>query len=109
MPTPSPFPGMDPYLEQHWEDVHHRLVTYACDQLQDQLPRDLVARLQERVYLATPGGRGRDLHPDVRVAERARPGRRGGTALRVKTATPVVVELDDPAREGFIEIQEVGS
>jgi hypothetical protein len=25
---PSPFPGMDPYLEGHlWPDVHHRLAT----------------------------------------------------------------------------------
>jgi hypothetical protein len=33
----SPFPGMDPYLEQHWLDVHHRLATYARDQLQRKL------------------------------------------------------------------------
>ncbi len=25
---PSPFPGMDPYLESHWRDVHHSLITY---------------------------------------------------------------------------------
>ena len=24
----SPFPGMDPYLEQHWRDVHHNLITF---------------------------------------------------------------------------------
>jgi hypothetical protein len=32
----SPFPGMDPYLEQpgRWPDVHHRLITAVCDQLQ---------------------------------------------------------------------------
>jgi hypothetical protein len=23
---PNPFPGMDPYLEAHWSDVHARLV-----------------------------------------------------------------------------------
>ena len=27
----SPFPGMDPYLEQFWGDVHHRLITYASE------------------------------------------------------------------------------
>ncbi len=37
----NPFPGMDPYLEQHWGDVHHRLVQYASDQLQEHLPADL--------------------------------------------------------------------
>lgn len=25
----SPFPGMDPHLEAHWGNVHHRLITYA--------------------------------------------------------------------------------
>ncbi len=33
---PSPFPGMDPYLEAHWGDIHHRIVNYACDAIQDQ-------------------------------------------------------------------------
>jgi len=28
MPTSSPFPGMDPYVEAHWRDVHSQLVTY---------------------------------------------------------------------------------
>jgi len=28
------FPGMDPYLEQFWLDVHARLVLYICDQLE---------------------------------------------------------------------------
>ena len=38
----SPFPGMDPYLEQHWRSVHHRLITYAGDQLQSGLPCPLL-------------------------------------------------------------------
>ena len=37
----SPFPGMDPYLERHWGDVHQALVTYIRDQLQPSLPDDL--------------------------------------------------------------------
>lgn len=34
-----PFPGMDPYLEAPslWPDVHHRLITVLCDQIQAQL------------------------------------------------------------------------
>ena len=47
----SPFPGMDPYLERHWGDVHQALVTYIRDQLQPSLPDDLRARMQERVYI----------------------------------------------------------
>ena len=40
----SPFPGMDPHLEAHWRDVHARLILYACDQLEPQLPPALIAR-----------------------------------------------------------------
>ena len=35
---PSPFPGMDPYLEQFWRDIHARCIIYAADQLQTYLP-----------------------------------------------------------------------
>jgi hypothetical protein len=47
----SPFPGMDPYLERHWGDVHQRLCTYSCDQLQEQLGGNLIARLGERLVV----------------------------------------------------------
>jgi hypothetical protein len=47
----SPFPGMDPYLEARWGDVHQRLITYAADQLAPRLPADLRARVEERVFV----------------------------------------------------------
>jgi hypothetical protein len=53
---PSPFPGMDPYLEQSWGDVHHRLITYATDQLQPTLPGDLRARIEELLTEVHPTG-----------------------------------------------------
>jgi hypothetical protein len=45
----SPFPGMDPYLERNWSDVHVRLVAYAGDALNNGMPDDLVARSERRV------------------------------------------------------------
>ncbi len=39
----SPFPGMDPYLEPFWGDVHQRLIVYSSDVLQKLLPGDLRA------------------------------------------------------------------
>jgi hypothetical protein len=44
----SPFPGMDPFLEQHWRDVHHNLITFAQGELNAHLPEDLIARVEER-------------------------------------------------------------
>src|SRR3954454_5777316 len=66
----SPFPGMDPYLEQHWEDVHTRLIGYIADALQPQLSEDLIARMEEKVYVEdTDDGEMRLRRPDVRVVE----------------------------------------
>jgi hypothetical protein len=64
----SPFPGMDPYLERHWEDVHTRLIGYTADVLQPQLSEDLVARMEEKVYVEDASER-RLRKPDVRVVE----------------------------------------
>jgi Protein of unknown function (DUF4058) len=118
----SPFPGMDPYLERHWGDVHQALVTYIRDQLQSALPGDLRARMQERVYIESPGLR-HEYYPDVRVIERPRRRTaRGGTAVAESAATtraddgvptpaePIVIHLDaEPITEGYIEIVDVKS
>ncbi len=45
----SPFPGMDPYLESHWGDVHASLVIYIRDALQGLLPVDLRARVDGHI------------------------------------------------------------
>src|ERR1700730_7432369 len=104
---PSPFPGMDPYLEAHWRDVHASLIIYARDALQSVLPGSLRARVEERVLLETPKGLGdHPLFPDVRVVEytskrgvAARP--QAGTAV----AEPLLVEAEaEPATETFLEI-----
>jgi hypothetical protein len=118
----SPFPGMDPYLERHWGDVHQALVTYIRDQLQSSLPGDLRARMQERVYIESPGVR-HEYYPDVRVIERPRrQPAGGGTAVAEPAAPagvddgalipaePIVVHLDtEPVTEGYIEIVDVKS
>jgi hypothetical protein len=108
----NPFPGMNPYLEESWGDVHHRFITYACDHLQRRLPRDLRARADERVFVDSPIGKERSIYPDIRVSERARSGRQrlaapaGDTAI----ATPWRVRLsDEPMTQGFIEILDIKS
>src|SRR6266478_7262332 len=65
----SPFPGLDPYSEARWGDVHQRLITYAADQLGSQLPADLRARIEERVFVETEAEQIRRVVPDVHVAQ----------------------------------------
>src|SRR5438270_9378456 len=48
---PSPCPGMDPYLEPHWLDVHTALVGETRRVLNRVLPAGLVARAEERLAI----------------------------------------------------------
>jgi hypothetical protein len=107
----SPFPGMDPYLELYWRDVHQRLATYACDQLQTKLPGDLIARMEEQVYVEPHDERaeGRILYPDVRVTEHEGRGGEGGIAVAEEViADPLIIYVPEPAAEAYIEIREAG-
>jgi hypothetical protein len=103
----SPFPGMDPYLEQHWGDVHHNLVSFAQGLLNDCLPRDLRARAQERIVWDLPREES-DLYPEIRVMTSDRPGQ-GGIAVAPADTTlaePLEVPFLEPETQGFIEIIE---
>jgi hypothetical protein len=43
----NPLPGMNPWLEAYWGDIHTSLTTYARDAIQVQLPPDLQARVED--------------------------------------------------------------
>lgn len=106
----SPFPGMDPYLEQFWPDVHARLILYACDQLEAQLPANLLARVEERIVFEAEEEEPRAAYLDVKITER--PGA-GGSAVAIESQTadiePVIVEFrGEPATETYINILEAG-
>ena len=70
---PSPFPGMDPYLESplHWRDVHHRLAAEISRRLSPRLAPRYVARLDTRLVTYSPGeGEISTLYPDVEVRQK---------------------------------------
>lgn len=50
---PSPFPGMDPYLEdqEHWMNVHASLITEIGSRLTEQLRPRYFGRIAQRAYL----------------------------------------------------------
>lgn len=104
---PSPFPGMDPWLEYHWGDVHTRFVTYAADQLQPQLPFDLRARVEERIAVEGPD-EDRQIIPDVRVVERRLAiDQEPESASGVAVMEPIIVRVpDEPVTERYLQIRE---
>ncbi len=65
----SAFPGVDPYLEQYWGDIHTSLMVYIRDQLTDQLPIDLQARVEESVSVDLDES-PRWIYPDITAVER---------------------------------------
>jgi len=72
---PSPFPGMDPYLESLWHDVHTRMVpvfgTLLTPRLVPKYVTDLSSRIViERLPDESPGER--IILPDVAVLHSAR-------------------------------------
>src|SRR5437879_4179383 len=92
---PSPFPGMDPYLDAHWRDVHARLIIYASDALQRVLPGSLRARVEESVFLETP----------KRDGELPRQGLETRPEAAVAVAEPLLVDAEPEAvTETFLEI-----
>ena len=51
---PSPFPGMDPFIEnQKWPDFHTRLITAISDALLPAVRPKYVLEVERRVYLET--------------------------------------------------------
>jgi hypothetical protein len=88
---PSPFPGMDPYLEtgQLWRTLHAHLVVEICKDLQPQLLPKYVASTEERVVL---GPLAEESVPDVTVRDHSRRERAAATAPRPAAAGAAVLE-----------------
>ena len=42
---------MNPWLEECWQDIHAKLLVYACDSLNAELPSGLQARVDERLAI----------------------------------------------------------
>lgn len=105
----SPFPGMDPFLVHHWRDVHTRLMIYAVDQIQQQLPTDLLARVEEGVSIDSEDG-NRLVYPDVRVVEETEtPFSANGGGAAIAVAEPLVVVCEEPQIDRHIEIIDPSS
>jgi hypothetical protein len=108
---PSPFPGMDPFIEgQVWKDFHHAFIGEARATLIPQVRPRYVVRVEERVYLdEQPDEEITLIEPDVMVVEDSEaegPGPRGaGAALAVE---PVILSLPMPAeqKQRFLALRE---
>lgn len=112
---PSPFPGMDPFVEGSalWPDFHGRFVNALSESIADRLPDHYHAALNEQVLLIEPDPRDdREIGPDVTVVREHdvahAEGKRSGAAVGLLEphTIPNIVRLD-PHVELYIEIRHL--
>jgi hypothetical protein len=116
---PSPFPGMDPYLEspEIWRDVHSNLITASQESLNRLLRPNYVARIELRVYLSDEDDPGRAaIIPDVRIEKRNGPAQQspksrsnGGSSVAIVEPMPMTILIDEEIEEARLEITHVKS
>lgn len=111
---PSPFPGMDPYLEapRRWPDVHQRLITYIADALQPAVRPHYHARMGERVYILNPL---QAIVPDVSLLSQRRPDPGGARVHEagaryvvpvLEPRAPAQAETDEPVRFIVLRVEQ---
>jgi hypothetical protein len=99
----SPFPGMDPYLERRWGDVHTRLCTYISAALQSTLPDGLRARAQEDVLVEYDDPK--TYEPDITIIETGFDGESDeGGSLAVALKPVAVRHVRRAKRRRWVEI-----
>jgi hypothetical protein len=103
---PSPFPGMDPFLESRadFPSLHNSMIFCMQESLQGRLPAGYYAKGGERVWVDTPR---RWIEPDIYVgqARKKTPKRFSRATGAVTLATPVVVTIpDDECTEPYLDV-----
>lgn len=114
---PSPFPGMDPYLEnpQLWPDVHSTVINEIRNALNPALRPRYVARVEMRVYVSDEDDPARDAWrvPDVHIDRTAKRRRLEPTkqeeVLGITEPLTIPFLVEDEIEEAYLEIREVES
>ncbi|MFN0053138.1 MAG: DUF4058 family protein [Planctomycetales bacterium] len=106
---PSPFPGMNPYLEQDdaWHDFHERFMPAAAAALSPQVDPRYIVKIDEHVYVHELGSENRQLvgRADVAVTRGAEAPGFAATSVLDAPAHVLLPEVDIE-RHSFVEIRD---
>ena len=111
---PSPFPGVDPYLEhpETFPEVHHRLITAIADALAPSIRPKYRVAIEKRTYFSEPEESLTVAIPDVAVYSASsvkHPTSSTATLPKCSEPTTVTLPMPEETREGYLEIREVGT
>jgi Protein of unknown function (DUF4058) len=109
----SPFPGMDPYLENSafWSAVHNRLIVAIADDLIDHLNEKYRVEIEKRTYFSSDDESLLVGIPDVAVVTGRVTESASGTATLSLSVQPqkVTVPIAEEVNERYLEIREVAT
>lgn len=111
---PSPFPGMDPWLESPyiWGDLHQAFAVEMRGYLNRSLPKPFYARLESRPEVGIvdeDGGDKRHIGPDVAIVRNpnAHTSASATAAARpINAGSLEVVVASDPVKHVFVEVRD---
>jgi hypothetical protein len=107
---PSPFPGMNPYLEQTalWQDFHSEFLLELRHHLAPQITPSYIVQVGEHVYIHDLPPEPRDLvgHADVSVARHEGPALRQAAIGVLEAPAEVHLPVQDIERVVFLEIRD---
>lgn len=106
MSLASPFPGMDPFLEEpsEWHGVHTRLIVVISDLINERLPSQFSARIEGNVAIMEQEVPIARMRPDLYLTHNSP--LRGEQVAMPTIATPEIIdELDEiTVEEQWLEI-----
>jgi hypothetical protein len=109
----SPFPGMDPYLEQpaFWASFHSRLIVALADAIAEKLRPEYYVEVESRTYLSETDGGLLIGIPDVVVAAAPAPNtalaENGNTVATQVRPQRVKLPMPEEVTERYLEIREI--
>ncbi|NET90071.1 MAG: DUF4058 family protein [Kamptonema sp. SIO1D9] len=116
---PSPFPGMNPYLEQPgiWQGIHKWLIMLIAEKLNPQLRPQYRAAIEERVYENKDDNSVLVGIPDdviIQTAETTTKSSKSSQTNVAVAAPPtqpvtVTIPLPETVKEWYLEVRAVGS
>jgi hypothetical protein len=109
----SPFPGMDPFLEDqgYWKEFHTKFLSWTQDALTERVPNAYEVRIEERLSLVYEPDfeTKRDVWPDVGILRSAGTSGPGSPTSGTMTLEPVALTLPrhrlEEVSEARIEIR----
>jgi hypothetical protein len=116
---PSPFPGMDPYLEHpdFWQETHNRLIVAIADTIMPQIRPKYEIAIDKRIYEITdPNDSNGDSLlvgiPDVAIKRQPNTPNvptRSVATLAVTVPTTVKVPTSEKIKQTYLEVREMAT